>query len=37
VADAGKAFDAGGVLVDERVRQVLGAYLQGFAAFAAAR
>lgn len=36
VADAGKAFDAEGALVDERLRGVLAAYLQGFAAFAAA-
>ena len=34
VADASKVFDAEGRLVDERMRQVLGAYLQGFAAFA---
>jgi len=37
LADAGKAFDAGGALVDERLRGVLAAYLQGFAAFAARR
>jgi len=37
VADAGKAFDAGGVLVDERVRGVVAAYMLGLAQFAAAR
>ena len=37
LADAGKAFDAGGALVDERLRGVLSAYLQGFAAFAERR
>ena len=37
LADAGEAFDAGGALVDERLRGVLAAYLQGFAAFAARR
>ena len=37
VADAGKAFDAGGALVDERLRGVVAAYMLGLAQFAAAR
>lgn len=37
LADAGKAFDTDGTLVDERLRGVVAAYMQGFAQFAAAR
>ena len=36
VSRAGQAFDANGELVDQKVRDQLAAFVQGFAAFAAA-
>jgi NAD(P)H-dependent FMN reductase len=33
VSDASKVFDANGALVDEKVKSLLAAYMQGFAAF----
>ena len=33
VSGAGKVFDAAGELVDEKIRKVLAAYMNGFAVF----
>ena len=37
LADAGKSFDASGALTDAKVRELLGKFMQGFAAFVAQR